>query len=374
MIASEQAEFPITQTRLQVIDADAHVIETEHTWDFMNPSDAQYRPKLVGEKGDETRQFWLIDGKIRGFRFPRLSQQEQEAFSRRVNRNVVAPVEASELINVDLRLNHMDQIGVDVQVLHNTLFIEEVATRPEVDVALCTGWNRWLADIWKQGQGRLRWSCVLPMLSMPDALDQLAFAQEHGACAIVMRPLEARGRLPYEPYFYPLYEEAVRRNMAIAVHLGNASSTYMDLLRQPYDRSWQFTVFRVPTVGFTHALLSSALPELFPDLRWGIIEAGAGWMPWIAEELARRMPPARQKAAREVFPAHQVYVTCQNNEDLPHILDYAGDDRLLIGTDYGHTDTSAEIDAILAFRDRADIRPEVKEKILSANPKVLYDL
>ena len=28
-----------TQTKLQVIDADAHVIETERTWDYLEPSE-----------------------------------------------------------------------------------------------------------------------------------------------------------------------------------------------------------------------------------------------------------------------------------------------------------------------------------------------
>ena len=34
-----------------VIDSDTHVIETEHTWDFMLPSDSAYRPEVV--KGDD---------------------------------------------------------------------------------------------------------------------------------------------------------------------------------------------------------------------------------------------------------------------------------------------------------------------------------
>ena len=29
------------------IDADAHVLETEHTWDFLDPDDRKHRPQLV---------------------------------------------------------------------------------------------------------------------------------------------------------------------------------------------------------------------------------------------------------------------------------------------------------------------------------------
>jgi len=29
-----------------VIDADAHVVETEHTWDYLDKSDKKFRPQL----------------------------------------------------------------------------------------------------------------------------------------------------------------------------------------------------------------------------------------------------------------------------------------------------------------------------------------
>ncbi len=373
MTATASVQETNTQTTLEVVDADAHVVETEHTWDYMDPAEAKYRPKLIGAKDDETHQYWLIDGKIRGVRFPRLSQEEEREFSRQANRDITTPLEARELINVDIRLQHMDRIGVDVQVLHNTLFIEQLTTRPEVEVALCRSWNRWLADIWKQGHGRLRWSCVLPTLSMPDALDQLAFAQEHGACAIVMRPLESLDRLPYDPYFYPLYEEATRRDMAIALHLGNANPANVDMYRSPYDRGSGFTLFRVPTVACAHALACSQVPELFPKLRWGFIEVSAQWLPWIAHELARRLFNFSKKP-EDVWGAYPFYVTCQTDDDLPYILKYSGEDSLVIGTDYGHYDTSAELDAILTFKEKTDITARAKEKILSTNPKRLYGL
>ena len=46
-----------------------------------------------------------------------------------------------------------------------------------------------------------------------------------------------------------------------------------------------------------------------------------------------------------------------------------GDDCLLIGTDYGHTDTSSDVDAIVHFRQRTDISELSKHKIISDNPR-----
>ena len=41
-----------------------------------------------------------------------------------------------------------------------------------------------------------------------------------------------------------------------------------------------------------------------------------------------------------------MFVTCENTDDLPYIVQQAGEDCLVIGTDYGHTDISSDVDAI----------------------------
>ena len=75
----------------------------------------------------------------------------------------------------------MDELEIDVQVLHSTIFIQQIADRPEVEVAVCRAYNRWLADIWRQGKGRLRWSAALPFMAMDEALKELRTAVENGA-------------------------------------------------------------------------------------------------------------------------------------------------------------------------------------------------
>ena len=64
-----------------------------------------------------------------------------------LGRKMAAPQEAREGENVAVRLKHMDELGIDIQVLWPTLFLERVADRPEVEVAVCRSYNRWLADI-----------------------------------------------------------------------------------------------------------------------------------------------------------------------------------------------------------------------------------
>lgn len=76
---------------LPVIDADAHVIETERTWDYLEPSERKFRPILFYSPEDPTRQYWVIDEKIRGFRFLTLSEQQLRDLSRRTGRGIRVP-------------------------------------------------------------------------------------------------------------------------------------------------------------------------------------------------------------------------------------------------------------------------------------------
>ncbi len=363
------------QPSYPVIDADAHVVESARTWEYMDPSEAQFRPVPLEapEEAGVKLQFWLIDGKVRGFRFPVLSPAELEKRMQLAGRRFADAKEARELADVELRLEHMDRTGVDVQVLHNTMFIEPATDRPAVEVALCKSYNRWLADIWRLGKGRLRWSCMAPTMSIPDALDQIRFAKENGACAVLMRPVEGN-RLIIDPYFYPIYDEACRLDMAIAIHISNGNSWLLDLVKHPVFTAGAFHKFRIPTVAAFSDLILSDVPQTFPKLRVGFIEASSQWLPWVIHEAKNRFKALGREWPAKGVSEYGLFVTSENSDDLPYIIEQAGDDCLVIGTDYGHTDTSSDVDAIKIFKARTDVSPEVKRKILSDNARALYGL
>ena len=354
-----------------IIDADAHVIETERTWDYLEPSDRKFRPRLYSTPDDPSRQYWVIDDKIAGFRFLTLTERELHEFAERAGRNFETPQAARELDDVDLRLKHMDELGIDVQVLHNTFWIERITTRADAEVALCRSWNRWLADISKQSRGRLFYSCVMPAMNIDEAIAEVKFAKENGAAAVCMRPLEGDRHLS-DPYFYPLYQAASDLDLSIAVHIANGNPQNADLYRQaPAGR---FAQFRVPTVTACFDVIMSELPKVFPKLRWGFIEASAQWVPWIYREAAIRYRSGGRVFPTNVFEDYNIFVTCQVNDDVPYIVRCAGENRLVIGTDYGHTDPSSAVTALNEFQRMEGIDLGVKEKILSHNAKALYGL
>ena len=45
---------------MAIIDSDAHVVESDRTWDFMDKSDVRWRPRLVSPEGNRS-QYWVVN-------------------------------------------------------------------------------------------------------------------------------------------------------------------------------------------------------------------------------------------------------------------------------------------------------------------------
>jgi predicted TIM-barrel fold metal-dependent hydrolase len=181
-------------------------------------------------------------------------------------------------------------------------------------------------------------------------------------------------KLLIDPYFHPLYREAERLDMAIAVHIGNGNEEIVALTQPAYDTdSFGLMRFRLVTAGACEGLIESRLPLKFPKLRWGFIEAGSMWLPWMIHEAKRRMAQRKTPLPDDVLKAFNIFVTCQNNDELTYTYPL-GPDNIVIGSDYGHYDGSSQMDATLIMRQRTDIDELVKRKILCDNAKRLWGL
>jgi aminocarboxymuconate-semialdehyde decarboxylase len=370
--------------RFRTIDADAHVVETEHTWEYMDPSDQQYAPVLASPRnGDGSVLYWIVDGKVKGLGRPVLTSQEQndqerlERLSQVSGRRVTTPVAARQMENIDVRLREMDQVGIDIQVLYPSIFIFQVTERPQVDVAVCRSYNRWMADVTKDSNGRLRWIAAPPVLAMDEAIKEIRWAAGRGACGVNMRPLETNRTLT-DPYFYPLYEEAERLNLPITIHIGNSNPDMVDYLTNRSVGGSAFVSLRLMTVGAFHTLIMSEVPSLFPKLRWAFVEASSQWIPYALHDLRRRFTGTSKRKDKALSPTvladNRVYVTCQTDDDLPYVLKYSGNTSLMLGTDYGHTDQSSEVEAFRNMQSKGEVPPEAAQGIMGLNAAACYGL
>jgi predicted TIM-barrel fold metal-dependent hydrolase len=357
---------------MPTIDSDAHVVESEHTWDFMDATDQKYRPLIVKPRGEGGGEYWFIDGKIRGLVRIVMTAKELDEVADRTGRVMNAPRETREMENVGARLRHMDELGIDIQVLYPTMFIEQISDKPAWEIAICRGYNRWLADIYRQGQGRLRWICMLPLLDLTASLEELIFCRQHGACGVFMRGIEGQ-RMITDPYFYPLYDEMSRLDLAVGVHVGNGSPQNIDLVSQ-YNGGGSFWKFRLPVIGAFHSVIMSEVPQLFPKLRFHWAEAAAQWVPYVVKDLQRRWAAQRKELPDNPLKAYHQYVSCQTDDDVDYVLRYAGEENITIGTDYGHNDQSTEVEALRTLKRLGTITDRQYEKITYDNPKALFGL
>ena len=349
------------------IDADGHVIETPQTWSYLDEKDQRFSPMLLSySAGSELRsneglvvkEFWAIEDRTHGK-------------DRNVGTNT--PKEAREMLSVAGRIAHMDKLGIDTQVLYPTLFLRPVVHDKERERALCHSYNRWLADIWQRSGNRLRWVVMLPLLSLetsPSLIeDEIRWAKEHGACGIFMRGLEC-DRTIGDPYFYPLWKMAGDTGLPICIHSANGSFTHHDF----FQKDTSFTKFKLAVVGTFHSLLELEIPSKFPNVKWGFIEVSAQWLPYVLNDLADRFRRAGKTFPQSPLAANRVWVACENKDDLSYILSYAGEDNIMIGTDYGHHDPSTEINALKLLAADKRISPEAARKIMEDNPRRFYAL
>ena len=329
----------------------------------MDAADEKFAPVLLtqtsgaemrGNDGVVAKEFWLIDDKVH----PR---------DRNVGHNTTE--EAREMRDIDERLKHMDELGIDVQVLYPTLFLRPLTKKARVDKALCQSYNRWLAEIWKKGAGRLRWVAMAPMLSMESVRDELTWAKDNGACGIFMRALDTNRRIT-DPYFHPLFEIAEELDLALCFHAGNGSHEVYDF----YLDEAGFSKFKLPAVGTFHTLIMEGLPAKFPNLRWGFIEVSAQWIPYVLNDLGLRFKKRGREMGDDVMARNNIYVACQVTDDLPYVIASAGEDNLVVGTDYGHHDTSTEIEALRLIKQNGEVEGRVIDKILYDNARTLYGL
>lgn len=348
-----------------IVDADTHVDESEVTWESLEGPSAKYIPgtvtptagaESVGNFDPALNRWWLVEDRLQ---------------SRAIRDDVHHPPrDRRELNDVPMRLQDMDRMGVDTQILFPTFFIRYNTTNPEAEAALTMSYNRWVAQRCALSNGRLRWAAVLPLLSPDEAVRELRWAKSHGACGIFKRGYDL-GKEASNPHFYSIYEEAAALGLPVCIHTGHP------LPDHEWDRGF-------PVMAAFTALVTSGLPDKFPKLRFGFIEAGASWIPYAISQLKTRQRSQRlhERAltfdlGKDMFRANRLFVAIDPLDDIEYLLTFGTEDNLMIGTDYCHSDIAANLNALDEVKKWAEegrITEAIARKLLETNARVFYGL
>ena len=364
---------------LHAIDADTHLFESTQVWDFLDEEMYPRRPIIVsGPKDTVYRRsgFWLIDGNI----FPKSAGKGGFLLGTPTEPGqleTMPDVRARELLDIPGRLQAMDLMGVATQVVYPTLFLAYITDDVKLEVALCRSYNRFMAGVWEQAQGRLRWVVVPPLRAIDASIEEINLPKSTALLASFFRGIE-RDRTLDDPYFFPVYQEAARLHMPICVHTGAGCPAFTAIF--DVSRSHTFPHTRTLPDGLSQHRRQQN-PELLPGAAlwlhrgWRILGA------LCAARAAQRLWGSPEQWGPKLFQEYRLYTAYEEWEDLPYLVQYVGEDNLVVGSDWGHHggrgrggDPSGQPEVFGNMRSREDVPGAVIDKMLADNARQLYAL
>jgi predicted TIM-barrel fold metal-dependent hydrolase len=278
------------------------------------------------------------------------------------------------------QLRTMDRDGVDVAILFPTLGLYLDTPDAGLTEALCGAYNAWIRDLASQDRHRLRPAAVVPRVDPDRMVGSLEEIVRHGHRIVVLRPNPVQGRCLGHPAYDPFWAACEHHGVTIALHEG----THSALPTAGADRFTSRFALHACSHPFEQmmallSLIEGGALERHPRLRVALLESGCGWLPywlWRLDEVEYkhhraeiadcvRMPPS------EYF-RRQCFVTVEPGEpNLPDVIAYLGDDRLLFGTDFPHMDHDADlVEQALELHTRIP-EPSLR-KLLGSNAAVLF--
>jgi predicted TIM-barrel fold metal-dependent hydrolase len=235
------------------------------------------------------------------------------------------------------RLELMDEQGVRHAIMLPTLasLVEErMRDDPELCAAVIHGLNRWMAEEWPFTYENRVFSTPIVTPGIVDrAIEELEWVVDHGARVILMRPAPAWGfRGPRSfalPEFDPYWARVQESGVLVVIH---ASDTGYGRYANEWEGSQHETLAFAQPQPFSQALhndyrdiqdavtsiIAHGLLARFPDLRFALIENGAGWVPHLLERLDHtyaQMPQEDPKDLVKLLGATHVIF----GSDFPHV-------------------------------------------------------
>jgi predicted TIM-barrel fold metal-dependent hydrolase len=350
---------------MAVIDSDTHIVEGPEIWTHVRPQDDAFRPLSITADRESNhaytsggRQFWMIDGQMYG-RGGQPSEQYGEG--------------TRDLTNTAARIADMDRFGHDHQVIYPSLFLNLWCRSVDAERAAIRAYNSWMAEVCGGTNGRLRFVALPVVRDFDASKEEMIKAKENGACGMQLRGYEGDAALD-SPEMEPFFALACDLDLPVCIHIGHSSPAYASIKN---SRTGVRNVLgnSMPTLISFAALTLARIPEKFPQLRVGFIEAASEWVPYAVHRCRKMLTHYGLKDPTEkLFSNNRFFVTCEAQEDVNAVAKVTGPDAILIGTDYGHADTATELEAPRLLREREDLADDLVERIVDANPRKFYAL
>jgi uncharacterized protein len=342
---------------IHVIDADGHVLENDGELEqyFEEPYKNQRRSGVFSI-------FPSLDGWPRGF---------------------VRGLDKVSRTAADVWLNFIEDSKIDAAVLYPTAGLSfGLIQDPDWACAVARAYNNWLYDRFVRVDSRLKGVALLPVHSPEAAAAELRHAVTEQRMVAGLLPAVTMLNKGYgHSDFHPIYHEAQKLDVPLTVHGAVSRGLGFDFLQtMSMVHTLEHPIAQM--IQLTSVVLDGVF-DMFPQLRMGFLEAGAGWVPYMMDRMDEKFHIDRK---RKHFPLSQlpsqyfkrgnIYVTCETDEKILDVmLREMGEDYIMYPTDFPHERQAGEFAKdIPEFLERPDLSDRAKRKILSENAKRFYGL
>ena len=273
------------------------------------------------------------------------------------------------MTDVGKRLEDMDRVGIDVEVLSlstpNVFFAEG---RAQIEVARMV--NDAYADLIAKRPGRFLGFASIPMDDPDGALRELARALDELRLQGVVLLSNIRGRALADPAYRPFFAECDRRKACVFVHpmIPAAAEPFGEYVLGP------IVGFPFDTTLAVARLCYAGVFKQLPNIRWLVAHAG-GAIPYLLERLDSGWRDFAECRANIDEPPstylkrlyYDTVTFAPNNLRL--LRDVVGTDHLAMGSDYPHL--LGSIDKAISSIEGLDWDAREKERVFSGTALAL---
>lgn len=372
-----------------VIDGDTHIEEHPAIWDYMDKEYAPRRPvpvkiDTIPDRPERDVQ-WFVDGAV----FPRMMGHGQSCYGSPVlmkfSMSKPISMEAQSVLTAEARIAEMDKQGVDVQVIYPTLFLQWLTKDLPYEAALMRSYNDYLADRFVASGGRLRWIAPVPIRDVPAAIQEMRRVHAKGASGAFLLGT-AGNQFLHDRIFDPFWEAAEDLQMPVCCHVGWTHTALLDSCDNPV--AGLFMGIDLGLVMGLFSFLAGGIFDRFPHLKVGMIEGGFDWF----QTAIKRLSHWHKSPASHPWPAkhepmyyianRQLYFGAEGDEDdLPHLLEVFGEDRIFAGQDFPHAHYKnlESGESVLSYSfdelmERTDVSDVAKRKLMCDNAMKFYGI
>ena len=275
-----------------------------------------------------------------------------------------------------------DLDGLAAEVLYPGFFSMFSLRGVDLLTALQQNYNDWLYEHCSASKGRLLGLAALPVQDPGGAVAELERVIDMGYRGVIIPSNAPKDRRYCDAEYNPLWARAQEAGLPVSFHVG-CFSHIPTWLRETSGRD------PIALYSGTASLIHDTLVELmcrgvcqrFPDLQFVVAEFNAGWLAhWLdrvdqgwQREYGKNPSGPAVEPVDEIWK-RQFYATIEDDQPELRTRDFIGEDRLMWGSDYPHTDSTWPCSTDVLDEMFADYPESARSAITRDTVKQLYNM